>query len=177
MNSEQKRLRDTQWKKWGPYVSERQWGTVREDYSADGHAWDTLRMTWPAARHTGGEKMVWRVFATTGQLLCFALALWNKKDPIIKERLFGLQPRGQSWRGCKGTILLSRHYAHPLLHEDVVQVSASGISLYPLVEENGNRDRLQPEFELIDTGIFDEDKYFDVFIEYAKADEMIYSLK
>ena len=177
MTEEHKRLQQSaekkvKWKKWGPYVSERQWGTVREDYSADGQPWNYL--THDMARSKAfrwGEDGIAGI-SDNDQLLCFALTLWNKKDPIIKERLFGLTNN----EGNHGEDVKELYY---YLDSTPTHSYMKMLYKYPqdefpyskLIEENHSRNRLQPEFELIDTGIFDNDQYFDVFVEYAKAAE------
>jgi hypothetical protein len=158
------------WKRWGPYLTERQWGTVREDYSPDGAAWESF--THDAARsraYRWGEDGILGI-SDDQQILCFAVALWNGRDPILKERLFGLTNNegnhGEDVKECY--FYLDSTPTHSYL---------KGLYKYPqrefpyrrLVEENGRRDRSAPEFELLDTGVFDDDRYFDVFVEYAKA--------
>jgi hypothetical protein len=158
------------WRKWGPYVSERQWGTVREDYSADGDAWNYFPHDHARSRaYRWGEDGIGG-FCDNRQLLCLAVALWNGRDPILKERLFGLSNR----EGNHGEDVKELYY-----HLDAVPTYSYARMLYKypqaafpyelLVQENARRDRRQPEFEIIDTGIFDADRYFDVDIEYAKA--------
>ncbi len=158
------------WKRWGPYLSERQWGTVREDYSADGSCWTYLP-------HEHARSRVYR-WGEDGLLgitdrecrLCFALALWNGRDPILKERLFGLSgPEGNHGEDVKE--------AYFYLDSTPTHSSMKALYKYPqaefpyarLVEENGRRERALSEFELADTGVFDGDRYFDVVAEYAKA--------
>lgn len=168
--SEKERLKDPEWKKWGPYLSERQWGTVREDYSADGEAWTYTT-------HDLARSIAWRWgeegiggFSDDKQLLCFSLCLWNKSDPILKERLFGLT----GYEGNHGEDVKELYYyldSSPT-HSYMKMLYKYPQAAYPyewLVSENRRRTKAEPEFELLDTGIFDEDKYFDVFIEYAKA--------
>ena len=158
------------WRKWGPYVSERQWGTVREDYSADGDAWNYLPHEHARSRaYRWGEDGIGG-FCDAKQNLCVAVALWNGKDPILKERMFGLSNR----EGNHGEDVKELYY-----YLDAVPTYSYARMLYKypqaefpyglLVQENARRDRQQPEFEIIDTGIFDADRYFDVDIEYAKA--------
>ncbi len=158
------------WRKWGPYVSERQWGTVREDYSADGDAWNYLPHDHARSRaYRWGEDGIGG-FCDAKQRLCIAVALWNGKDPILKERMFGLSNR----EGNHGEDVKELYY-----YLDAVPTYSYARMLYKypqaafpydlLVQENARRDRRQPEFEIIDTGIFDADRYFDVDIEYAKA--------
>jgi hypothetical protein len=159
------------WRKWGPYVSERQWGTVREDYSADGHAWRYFPHDHARSRaYRWGEDGI-AGFCDAKQHACLAVALWNGKDAILKERLFGLSNR----QGNHGEDVKELYY-----YLDAVPTYSYARMLYKypqrafpydlLIQENARRDRHQPEFELIDTGIFDDDRYFDVEVEYAKAD-------
>jgi hypothetical protein len=175
MTAEHDRLeRDRQgrepWRRWGPYVSDRQWGTVREDYSADGNAWDYLPHEHARSRaYRWGEDGI-AGLCDTQQRLCIALALWNGVDPILKERLFGLT-NGQGNHGED----VKEHYYY--LDATPTHSYLKMLYKYPqrpfpyaaLLDENGKRNREQPEFELLDTGIFDDDRYFDVFVEYAKA--------
>jgi len=159
------------WRKWGTYVSERSWGTVREDYSPDGNAWDYL--THDMARHKAyrwGEDGI-AGFCDRYQILVFALALWNGRDPILKERMFGLT----SSEGNRGEDVKEYYF---YLDSTPTQSYAKMLYKYPqgefpyalLVEENRRRNGQGFEFELLDTGIFDQDRYFDVFVEFAKAD-------
>ena len=159
------------WRRWGPYVSERQWGTVREDYSPYGTAWDYLTHDQARSRaYRWGEDGI-AGFCDDQQLLCLSVALWNGRDPILKERLFGLTNE----EGNHGEDVKELYY-----YLDAVPSYAYARMLYKLpqaaypyewlLEENARRGSSAMEFELIDTGIFDEDKYFDVEIEYAKAD-------
>ena len=171
MNTEKERLKNLAWKKWGPYLTDRQWGTVREDYSADGDAWNysSHDMARSKAYRWGEEGIAG--FSDDKQLLCFALGFWNKKDPIIKERFFGLTGN----EGNHGEDVKELYYyldATPT-HSYMKMLYKYPQQAFPynqLVEENKRRTKQDPEFELIDTGIFAEDKYFDVFVEYAKAD-------
>src|SRR5579875_3361090 len=142
------------WKRWGPYLSERQWGTVREDYSANGDAWNYFPHDHARSRvYRWGEDGIAGI-CDRHQHICFAIALWNERDPILKERLFGLTNR----EGNHGEDV-KEYYYYP-----------QGAFPYDqLVVENGKRTREEPEFELVDTGIFAENRYFDVFVEYAKA--------
>ena len=127
---EEARDKKIPWKKWGPYLSERQWGTVREDYSEGGNAWDYFTHDQARSRaYRWGEDGLAGI-SDDQQRLCFALALWNGKDPILKERLFGLdQQREQPRRGRQGILLLPRQHADALVHEVPLQVSAGGLSL------------------------------------------------
>ena len=175
MTAEKRRLIEDRekkkyWRRFGHYLAERQWGPVREDYSADGDAWQYL--THDQARSKAfrwGEEGIGGI-CDEHQLLNFSLAFWNTKDPILKERLFGLTGKeGNHGEDCK------EHYYY--LDSTPTHSYMKMLYKYPqeafpyrrLIEENGKRNRSQPEFDLVDTGIFDEDKYFDIFIEYAKA--------
>jgi hypothetical protein len=159
------------WRRWGPYLSERQWGTVREDYGADGDAWAYLPHEHARSRaYRWGEDGLGG-FCDDQQILCLCVALWNGNDPILKERLFGLT----NAEGNHGEDVKELYY---YLDATPTYGYARMLYKYPqaaypyerLVEENRSRGKQQPEFELIDTGLFDEDRYFDVDIEYAKAD-------
>jgi hypothetical protein len=157
------------WKVWGPYLSDRQWGTVREDYSAGGTAWDSFNHDHSRSRaYRWGEDGIFG-FSDDKQNLCFAIAVWNGRDPILKERLFGLtNSEGNHGEDCK-----ERYYyldATPT-HSYLKALYKYPQREYPyarLVEENRRRSKDVPEFELIDTGAFDDNRYFDVFVEYAK---------
>ncbi len=174
MNKESKRLEEARnpqspWKKWGPYLSERQWGTVREDYSENGNAWDyfTHDQARSRAYHWGEDGLAG--ISDDQQRLCFALALWNGKDPIIKERLFGLT----NSEGNHGEDVKEYYYyldSTPT-HSYMKCLYKYPHAAYPyedLLRMNKNRNRLDFEYELINTGIFNENRYFDVFVEYAK---------
>jgi hypothetical protein len=176
MNAEEKRLaesdaRTKHWKRWGPYLSERAWGTVREDYSADGSAWDYFPHD-----HARSRAYRWNEDGIAGisnrqQNVCFAIALWNGKDPILKERLFGLTGS----EGNHGEDVKEIYYyldctpTHSYM-KYLYKYPQAEFPYRQLIDVNRNRSKLEGEFELIDTGIFDDDKYFDVFVEYAKAD-------
>jgi hypothetical protein len=177
MTAEKQRLLDDKakiknWRKWGPYLTERQWGTVREDYSAKATPWDYVTHDMARSKaYRWGEEGIAGI-SDDQQLLCFSLALWNKKDPIIKERIYGLTGNeGNHAEDCK------EHYYY--LDSTPTHSYMKMLYKYPqaefpyaeLVEKNRARSKRDPEFELVDTGIFDDDKYFDVFVEYAKADE------
>ena len=158
------------WKRWGPYLSERQWGTVREDYSANGDAWDYFPHDHARSRvYRWGEDGLAGI-CDRHQHICFAIALWNQKDPILKERLFGLTNR----QGNHGEDVKEYYY---YLDATPTSCYLKYLYKYPqtefpydhLLAENGCRSREQPEYELVDTGIFAENRYFDVFVEYAKA--------
>jgi len=169
MNEEQTRLKDTTWKKWGPYVSDRQWGTVREDYSANGDAWNFITHDMARSKaYRWGEEGIAGI-CDDEQVLCFSVALWNKKDPILKERYFGLSnPEGNHGEDVKE---LYYYLDNTPTHSYMKMLYKYPQQAYPyawLVNENKSRGRLDPEFELIDTGLLDNDEYFDVFTEYAK---------
>ena len=174
-NAEVRRLAEARvdnvpWRKWGPYLSERQWGTVREDYSAGGDAWSFLSHDQARSRvyHWGEEGLAG--FSDEKQRLCFALALWNGKDPILKERLFGLT----NSEGNHGEDVKEYYFyldSTPT-HSYMRYLYKYPQRAYPyddLVQTNRRRSKLELEYELLDTGAFDEDRYFDVFVEYAKA--------
>jgi hypothetical protein len=158
------------WKKWGPYLSERQWGTVREDYSENGDAWNFFTHDHARSRaYRWGEDGIAGI-SDDKQHLCFALALWNGKDPIVKERLFGLT----NSQGNHGEDVKEYYYyldSTPT-HSYMKYLYKYPQAAYPysdLVIRNGQRTREEMEYELLDTGVFHEDRYFDVFVEYAKA--------
>jgi hypothetical protein len=175
MNAERRRLEETRtaeapWRKWGPYLSERQWGTVREDYSESGDAWEYFSHDQARSRaYRWGEDGL-AGCSDDRQLLCVALALWNGKDPILKERLFGLTNR----EGNHGEDVKEYYFyldSTPT-HSYMKYLYKYPQSAYPysdLVETNRRRGRHESEYELLDTGVFDQDRYFDVFVEYAKA--------
>jgi len=176
MNPEQRRLDEANrgqkpWRQWGAYVSERQWGTVREDYSAYGTAWDYFPHDHARSRaYRWGDDGLAGVCDDHGQLY-LALALWNERDPILKERLFGLNNNegnhGEDVKECYWYLdALPTHSYLKMLYK----YSQRAFPYDRLVSENRGRSKLDPEFELIDTGIFDDNRYFDVFVEYAKAD-------
>jgi hypothetical protein len=158
------------WRKWGPYLSERQWGTVREDYSHSGDAWSYFSHDQSRSRtYRWGEDGLAGI-SDDRQLLCFALALWNGRDPILKERLFGLT----NSEGNHGEDVKEYYFyldSTPT-HSYMKYLYKYPHAAYPyedIVTTNGRRGRAEMEYELIDTGVFDEDRYFDVFVEYAKA--------
>jgi Glycosyl hydrolase family 63 C-terminal domain len=173
---EQTRLQDDRegraaWKKWGPYLSERQWATVREDYSSNGDAWNYFTHDNAQYRaYRWGEDGLAGI-SDNRQLLCFALALWNGRDPILKERLFGLN----NSEGNHGEDVKEYYFYldNTPTHSYMKYLYKYPQAAYPyqlIVETNRTRDKQAPEYELLDTGIFDEDRYFDVFVEYAKAE-------
>ena len=155
----------------GPYLSERQWGTVREDYSPEGTCWDYFPHDQARSRaYRWGEDGLLGISDNRG-LLCFALGLWNGKDPILKERLFGLSgPEGNHGEDVKECYYyLSSTPSHSYL-KALYKYPQDAFPYDRLVSENARRGKLDPEFELSDTGVFTENRYFDVFAEYAKAD-------
>jgi hypothetical protein len=174
--NEQKRLNDARengipWKKWGPYLSERQWGTVREDYSHDGNAWDYFSHDQSRSRaYRWGEDGLAGI-SDDKQQLCFAMALWNGKDPILKERLFGLtNSEGNHGEDVKEYYFyLDSTPTHSYM-KYLYKYPQEKFPYLDLVETNRRRSREEYEYELLDTGVFDADRYFDVFVEYAKAD-------
>jgi hypothetical protein len=162
--------RDTRWKHWGPYLSERQWGTVREDYSPDGCAWDYFPHDHARRRaYRWGEDGI-AGFSDSQQRLCLALALWNGRDPFLKERLFGLT----NGEGNHGEDVKELYYyldatpSHSYL-KMLYKYPQAEFPYAELVAENRRRGIGAPEFELIDSGVFDDDRYFDVTVEYAQA--------
>src|SRR5512134_3509944 len=173
--AEQQRLnedaqRQRHWKRWGPYLSERAWGTVREDYSPEGNAWEHFPHD-----HARSRAYRWNEDGLAGicdrhQYICFALALWNGKDPILKERLFGLTGK----EGNHGEDVKEYYYyldstpTHSYM-QFLYKYPQAAFPYAQLVEENRRRGRRDTEFELIQSGIFDGQRYFDVFVEYAKA--------
>lgn len=168
---EQNNAGEVDWYKWGPYLSERQWGTVREDYSQDGNAWKYFPHDHARSRsYRWGEDGLGGI-TDNHNLLCFALALWNGKDPILKERLFGLtNPEGNHGEDVKEYYFyLDSTPTHSYM-KYLYKYPQGEFPYQDLVETNGNRNRYELEYELLDTGIFDDNRYFDVFVEYAKAD-------
>jgi len=167
---EDARTRAVPWRKWGPYLSERQWGTVREDYSDDGNAWAYFSHDQARSRaYRWGEDGI-AGFSDDQQLLCWALALWNGNDPILKERLFGLT-NSEANHGED----VKEYYFYldsTPTHSYMKYLYKYPQAAYPyddLVRTNGARTRNEPEYELLDTGVFDGDRYFDVVVEFAKA--------
>ncbi len=174
MNPEQERLNSNAQKevpleKWGSYLSERQWATVREDYSVNGDAWGYFPHDHARSRaYRWGEDGLGGI-SDSRQNLCFALALWNGKDTILKERLFGLtNSEGNHGEDVKELYYYLDNVPTHSYMKFLYQYSQAAFPYERLVEENKKRSRKQPEYELLDTGIFDDNKYFDVFIEYAK---------
>jgi hypothetical protein len=173
--AEQKRLNDAReekipWKKWGPYLSERQWGTVREDYSRDGNAWDYLTHDQARSRaYRWGEDGLAGV-SDDGQQLCFALALWNGNDPILKERLFGLtNSEGNHGEDVKEYYFYVDSTPTHSYMKWLYKYPQREFPYRDLVDTNRGRSKEDFEYELLDTGIFDDNRYFDVFVEYAKG--------
>src|SRR5579863_2063706 len=174
--TEQKRLNDARdngipWKKWGPYLSERQWGTVREDYSHDGNAWDYFSHDQARARaYRWGEDGIAGI-SDDKQQLCFALACWNGRDPILKERLFGLTNReGNHGEDVKEYYFYVDSTPTHSYMKYLYKYPQKEFPYKDLVETNQHRSREEFEYELLDTGVFDDDRYFDIFVEYAKND-------
>ncbi|HYK85200.1 MAG TPA: hypothetical protein VEV19_07535 [Ktedonobacteraceae bacterium] len=175
MTPEHERLQQTSerqvyWKRWGPYISERSWGTVREDYSPYGTAWDYLPHDQARSKAFRWGEDGLAGICDRHQQLCFAMALWNGQDAILKERLFGLTGE----EGNHGEDVKEYYYYldNTPTHSYMKYLYKYPQAAYPysqLVEENRRRNRFEPEYELIDTGIFDQDRYFDVFVEYAKV--------
>src|ERR1700675_538129 len=175
MTAEQQRLLETEarsahWRRWGPYLSERQWGTVREDYSPGGTAWDYFPHDHARSRaYRWGEDGIAGI-SDSQQRLCLALALWNGRDPILKERLFGLT----NAEGNHGEDVKELYY---YLDSTPTHSYMKFLYKYPqaafpydkLVETNAARTAVEPEYELLDTGVFNESRYFDLFVEYAKS--------
>ncbi|MGG7055363.1 MGH1-like glycoside hydrolase domain-containing protein [Nitrosomonas sp. ANs5] len=176
MTNEFQRLRqcnqdNVPWKKWGPYLSERQWGTVREDYSPDGEAWQYFPHFQSTARaYRWGEDGLAGI-SDDRQQLCFALALWNGRDPVLKERLFGLTgTQGNHGEDVKEYYFyLDATPTHSYL-KYLYKYPQAPFPYEDLVTTNNQRSKHQPEYELLDTGVFAENRYFDIFVEYAKAD-------
>jgi len=168
---EASRQRTAHWKRWGPYLSERAWGTVREDYSEYGTAWEFLPHD-----HARSQAYRWNEDGLAGicdrhQRICFAVALWNSKDPILKERLFGVTGdegnHGEDVKECY--YYLDSTPTHSYM-KYLYKYPQAAFPYEWLVEENRRRGKGDPEFELLDTGVFRDSRYFDVFVEYAKAD-------
>ena len=157
------------WRKWGPYLSERQWGTVREDYSEHGNAWEYLPHDHARSRaYRWGEDGI-AGFADHHQRLCLSLALWNGRDSILKERLFGLtNGEGNHGEDCKELYYyLDATPTHAYL-KTLYKYPQREFPYADLVHANRSRGKHEPEYELLDTGVFDEDRYFDVFVEYGR---------
>ncbi len=175
MNAERKRLeaanrQQQPWRQWGPYLAERQWGTVREDYSADGEAWDYFPHDMARSRaYRWGEDGL-AGLCDSLQRLCLAVALWNGRDPILKERLFGLSgPQGNHGEDVKELYYFLDATPTASYLKMLYKYPQGEFPYQQLVAENARRGRHDAEFELLDSGLFDGDRYFDVFVEYAKA--------
>src|SRR5512136_1978186 len=173
--AEQKRLNDARetgipWKKWGPYLSERQWGTVREDYSDDGNAWDYFTHDQSRSRaYRWGEDGLGGI-CDDKQRLCFALALWNERDPILKERIFGLtNSEANHGEDVKEYYFYIDSTPTHSYMKYLYKYPQAAFPYGDLVETNRRRNREEFEYELADTGVFEGERYFDVFVEYAKA--------
>jgi len=172
--AEQKRLSEAReagipWRKWGPYLSERQWGTVREDYSEDGNAWNYFTHDHARSRayHWGEDGLAG--ISDNKQLLCFALALWNGKDPILKERLFGLtNSEGNHGEDVKEYYFYLDNTPTHSYMKYLYKYPQQAFPYMNLIETNRQRNRGDMEYELLDTGIYNGDRYFDVFVEYVK---------
>jgi hypothetical protein len=167
---EESRLRHAYWSRWGPYLAERAWGTVREDYSLDGSAWGYFPFEHAAHRAYRWNEDGLAGFCDRHQRICFGIALWNGKDPILKERLFGLDGR----QGNHGEDVKEQYFyvdntpTHSYM-KSVYKYPQAEFPYKALVEESARRTRMDPEYELLDTGVFRENRYFDVTVEYAKA--------
>src|SRR6266566_1545259 len=171
-SSEHKRLMNDgdAWKRWGPYLSERAWGTVREDYSPEGNAWEYLSHDAAQSRaYRWNEDGLAGMSDDKGQM-CFAIALWNGLDPILKERLFGLTgPQGNHGEDVKEVYFyLDSTPTHSYMRM-LYKYPQAAFPYQRLIDENRRRSRQDPEYELLDTGVFDGNRYVDVFVEYAKA--------
>jgi hypothetical protein len=165
---ENNRTRKEYWKRWGPYLSERQWGTVREDYSPGGTAWEFFPHDHARSRaYRWGEDGIAGI-SDRHQMICFALAMWNGRDPILKERLFGLTGNegnhGEDVKECY--FYLDSTPTHSYM-KMLYKYPQAEFPYKWLVDENRKRGRSNPEFELYDTGVFRENRYFDIFAEYA----------
>ncbi len=174
MTAEEKRLaedrdRTSYWKRWGPYLSERQWGTVREDYSADGSAWDYFPHDHARSRaYRWGEDGIMG-FSDNHQRMCFAIALWNEQDPILKERIFGLTgPQGNHGEDVKDYYFYLDNTPSHAYMKGLYKYPQAAFPYDELIQQNQQRGFHDPEYELIDTGVFDQNAYFDVLVEYAK---------
>src|SRR5215469_13783771 len=172
--AEEKRLEaarneNVPWRKWGPYLSERQWGTVREDYSDSGDAWNYFSHEQARSRaYRWGEDGLAGI-SDDKQQLCFALALWNGKDPILKERAFGLtNNEGNHGEDVKEYYFYIDSTPTHSYMKYLYKYPQAAFPYFDLVSRNQQRNRYDLEYELLDTGVFNEDRYFDVFVEYAK---------
>ena len=175
MTQEEKRIAEDRehkayWKRWGSYLSERQWGTVREDYSATGDAWEYFTHDQARSRaYRWGEDGIAGI-SDNHQRLCFAIALWNEQDSILKERLFGLTGKeGNHGEDVKEYYFYLDNTPTHSYMKYLYKYPQTAFPYTELVAENKQRDRHAPEYELLDTGVFAENRYFDVLVEYAKA--------
>lgn len=178
MIAERERMLDEQWKKWGPYVSNRQWGTVREDYSHNGNAWGHTTYNDAISRAYRWNEDGIAGICDDKQLLCFAFSFWNRKDKMIKERFFGLS----NHEGNHGEDIKEIFYylENTPSHSYMKMVYKYPIEQFPyeqLIYENARRSKSDPEFELVDTGIFNRNEYFDLFIEYAKINHDDFAIR
>src|ERR671919_130972 len=175
LTAEERRLEETRariahWRRWGPYLPDRQWGTVREDYSPHGTAWNSFPHDHARSRaYRWGEDGIAGICDNHGRL-CFAVTLWNGRDPILKERLFGLTgTEGNHGEDVKEYYFYVDSTPTHSYMRALYKYPHASFPYDALVDENRRRDRRAPEYELIDTGVFDDDRYFDVTVEYAKA--------
>src|SRR5215470_43032 len=164
------REQNVPWRKWGPYLSERQWGTVREDYSDNGEAWDYFTHDQARSRaYRMGEDGIAGI-SDEDQQLCFALAFLNGNDPIIKERLFGLNNHeGNHGEDVKEYFFYLDNLPTHAYMKYLYKYPQAAFPYCDLVQTNQERTRAEPEYELLDTGVFENDRYFDIFVEYAKS--------
>src|SRR5262245_6009843 len=162
--------REKNWQRWGPYLSERQWGTVREDYSDSGDAWNYFPHDHARSRaYRWGEDGLFGICDRECRL-CFAIALWNGRDPILKERLFGLtNPQGNHGEDVKEEYFFLDATPTASYLKGLYKYPQAAFPYDQLVAENARRSRDVPEYELVDTGVFRDGRYFDVQVEYAKA--------
>src|SRR5882724_8130180 len=172
MNAEQRRIEENnlqqqRWHLWGPYLSDRQWGTVREDYSANGDAWNYLTHDQARSRaYRWGEDGLAGI-CDYKQRLCFAWAFWNGQDPILKERLFGLTgPQGNHGEDVKELYWYLDATPTGSYLKAVYKYPQAEFPYQKLIDVNAKRTRFEPEYEIQDTGVFDDLRYFDVFVEY-----------
>ena len=174
VNAERKRLdesasRTANWKRWGPYISERQWGTVREDYSADGEVWDHLPFEESGLRaYRWGEDGLLG-FCDRECRLCFSFAFWNGKDERLKERLFGLNGnQGNHGEDCKELYYYLDSTPSHSYSKALYKYPQAAFPYDELRKENERRGKNDSEYEILDTGVFDENRYFDIQVEYSK---------
>ncbi|BAY76868.1 hypothetical protein NIES25_33260 [Nostoc linckia NIES-25] len=168
------------WRRWGPYLSDRQWGTVREDYSHNGTAWDYFTHEQARSRaYRWGEDGIAGI-SDNHQRLCFAIALWNGEDSILKERIFGLTgSEGNHGEDVKEYYFYLDNTPTHSYMKMLYKYPQTAFPYSQLVAENQHRSRQELEFELLDTGVFDDDRYFDIFVEYAKhsAEDILIQIK